>query len=65
VCVPGDASSLSQENRALKAQLERLMSERDDLRGKVCCRLHVVLQLLVSCDSRGAAQESTSSWGRR
>lgn len=31
----GDASSLSQENRALKAQLERLLAERDDLRGKV------------------------------
>eukprot|EP00775_Hariotina_reticulata_P009699 gene9699-9858_t len=29
-----DAASLSQENRALKAQLERMMAERDTLRGK-------------------------------
>jgi hypothetical protein len=41
--VTGDASSLSQENRALKAQLERLMAERDDLRGKVRCRPQAVL----------------------
>jgi hypothetical protein len=38
-----DAASLSQENRALKAQLERMVVERDTLRGKVglgsgvCC----------------------------
>ena len=31
----GDASSLSQENRALKAQLDRLMAERNDLRSQV------------------------------
>jgi hypothetical protein len=34
VCA-GDAASLSQENRALKAQLERLMAEGKELRSKV------------------------------
>lgn len=31
----GDASSLSHENRALKAQLERLTAEKNDLRSKL------------------------------
>lgn len=66
VCVSGDAASLSQENRALKAQLDRLMVERNDLRSQVGrVGSHTAAAAAVSASASSHARSPTGCPSQR